>query len=753
MKQGGDGMLPLPNLDDRLFEQMVQDARKAIPAIFPSWTDENAHDPGITMMEMLAWLVEMQQYYLDRITEKHERKYLKLLGIRQRDAAQSRVGVRFHGVQRQMVLPRGTRLLAGNLPFELEERQVLVAANVDKVLVRAGAEAYDMTPSNEGAGVSFYAFGTQAAQGSRLYLGFDQPLPADTPISLHVQLFDKYPIPLVVDAASAFVPSGRVSWTYFGGETETGGLWNRLPLIQDGTKDFSHSGSVSFVLPSLMQPTVIHPAHDKSRYWLCCTLDEAGYELPPRVETVLLSTATAIQQETLSAVYEFDCGEAANFSVELSDALSCFGLVRVQVRQPDGSWIDWEETDALSACPAEACCYEVERLPREGLVRIRFGDGQQGHAVPEGFRCVRVISYRPEFEDIRWLGASNGLPYQTFRLEKPHLLPARLMLQVGEWIPGKGMVWEDWTRVDDFDSSKPNDRHYMLDAATGEIRFSDNEHGQVPDIPAEGMQNICIISCALGGGDQGNIKPHRIDRFEDPAFAMDGITPDNPYEAAGGRNAETLEDAKHRARLEQQHPLTAVTADDVERLALSTPNVRVARAKAIPLFKPGMRQDSGEQAPGHLTVVAVPYSPSSKPVPSPGFMETVRRHLNRYRLLTTEVHVMPPEYIKITVHAVVVVEPYLKEDASQLIQSLKRLLQPFDYTDGTDGWLFGRTVYKADVYEAIHRISGISYIQDLWLSAEGKGFRKDSDGDIVIPPYGLVFSGEHEIELISRTDV
>lgn len=63
-------MLPIPNLDDRMFEQMVMEARKSIPKLFPEWTDENEHDPGITLLELMSWMTEMQQYYLDRVTEK-----------------------------------------------------------------------------------------------------------------------------------------------------------------------------------------------------------------------------------------------------------------------------------------------------------------------------------------------------------------------------------------------------------------------------------------------------------------------------------------------------------------------------------------------------------------------------------------------------------------------------------------------------------------------------------------------------------
>ena len=64
--------LPIPILDDRTFEQLVQEAIRRIPVYAPEWTDHNASDPGITLIELFAWLTEMQLYSLDRILALQE---------------------------------------------------------------------------------------------------------------------------------------------------------------------------------------------------------------------------------------------------------------------------------------------------------------------------------------------------------------------------------------------------------------------------------------------------------------------------------------------------------------------------------------------------------------------------------------------------------------------------------------------------------------------------------------------------------
>ncbi len=78
--------LPVPKLDDTAFEQLVEEAKKRISQYAPEWTDYNVHDPGITLLELLAWLVEVQVYTLDVVTDLHRTKYLKLLGEEPRPA-------------------------------------------------------------------------------------------------------------------------------------------------------------------------------------------------------------------------------------------------------------------------------------------------------------------------------------------------------------------------------------------------------------------------------------------------------------------------------------------------------------------------------------------------------------------------------------------------------------------------------------------------------------------------------------------
>jgi hypothetical protein len=756
-------MLPLPNLDDRMFEQIVLEARKSIPRLLPPWTDENAHDPGITFVELFAWVTEMQQYYLNRVTHKNELKFLKLLGIQLQDAVSARADITITGVKDEMILPKGTKLLAADQAFETEDQMLLLPARIDKVIVRSQVEGNDMSSSNEHEGVSYYAFGSDTKVGSRLYIGFDRELPLGKAIGLTIKLFDHYPVQMASNPhlkPMPFIPSAKVSWKFYGLEPNSekpSSGWLPLPVIKDETIHLSHSGRLLFKLPVAMKAMTIHPANDRGRFWICCTLEEDGYEVYPKIDNISLNAASVIQRDTLSEAFLFASNGKPGQVYEFSDYVSFYGHSIIQIRDDSGDWLDWKPVDRLITSESHERHYELVKDNQSKTTIIAFGDGVHGAIPPKGADMIRLIAFVPEFAEKRYVGRSNGLPHQVFETNVTSFLKEGFLIQASMIHPTlKKEIWQDWTQVEDFDQSKSSDRHFILDAATGELHFGNNEQGLIPPFSEEWM-NIRIIACQLGGGTRGNVKKHLIQQLLSPTNEFAGLKVTNTRVAAGGKERETINDAKRRVQKQLQHPYRAITNEDYEEIAKSTPGLRVARVKAIPLFKLGLKNYPQQKAPGQITVVVVPFSEAKKPIPSKGFLNTVKHQLDRHRLITTEIHVIAPEYIKITVHAVVVVVAHLQDEADKIKTILNEFIQPLDHLDHLSilkqGWEFGRTVYRGDIYGEISRIKGVEYVQDLWLSAEGTGIRKEANGDIHLPPHGLVYSGEHMIEIRSPLDV
>jgi hypothetical protein len=107
--------LPLPNLDDRDFDELVEEARRIIQQSSPEWTDLSPNNPGMVILELFAHLTETMLYRLNRLPEKAYIAFLRLIGVRIHPPAAAGVRLRFsrgRALERPTEIPRGTRVAA-----------------------------------------------------------------------------------------------------------------------------------------------------------------------------------------------------------------------------------------------------------------------------------------------------------------------------------------------------------------------------------------------------------------------------------------------------------------------------------------------------------------------------------------------------------------------------------------------------------------------------------------------------------------
>lgn len=341
------------------------------------------------------------------------------------------------------------------------------------------------------------------------------------------------------------------------------------------------------------------------------------------------------------------------------------------------------------------------------------------------------------FEECKF--SSNGLPGFYMDLTSTPVMEKTLEVKVKE-----KHVWIKWSGVEDFDASKPGDKHYIVDSAVGRVTFGDGINGK---IPPKGEDNV-IVSYSAGGSLCGNVGPHTINKVLLGELA-EKVTVDNAEAASGGEEAETLEDAIRRVRNDMKKVYRAITSEDYEFLAKDTPGCKVARAKAVPRYHPNQNRE----VPGVVTVVIVPHSdnPDIHPKPDIDSLKTVLRYLDKHRLMTTELFVIAPEYFEVTVNAEVVIKPENLTDTieKKVKDKLCIFLNPI--TGGSDGkgWPFGRSVYLSEIYEIMDRVKGVDYVKTVTLKKNGE----EQEGDICIPAYGLVFSGNHVVKALEYEDI
>src|SRR5438067_5309309 len=87
--------LPAPNLDDRRFQDLVDDAKRLVQQRCPAWTDHNVSDPGVTLIETFAWMTDLLLYRLNRVPERLYVKFLELIGVNLFPPTTAQVAVTF----------------------------------------------------------------------------------------------------------------------------------------------------------------------------------------------------------------------------------------------------------------------------------------------------------------------------------------------------------------------------------------------------------------------------------------------------------------------------------------------------------------------------------------------------------------------------------------------------------------------------------------------------------------------------------
>lgn len=645
----------LPTIDDRRFDDIMAEIRTRIarytPEWTPVWTDVNDNDPGITMVQVFAWLSDMMLYRMSKVPMLNYIKFLQLLGIELNPAEPAQAEITFPVVDGfsdlYVIVPERTQVSATSsddsapLIFETQRSLYALAPGLKSLQAFDGYDYTDIHADNDESGQGFEPFGPLATSDSAFLLGFDyaNEFPPQVELNLAVWVFHQgaRPAPFNCDLPQtrAF-PSAQIVWEYWKGSE-----WQALSLLKDETQAFTQTGHIYLKTPAKgqMQRASIGAVTDQ-RYWIRARLQSSAYERPPQLFAIRTNTVAATQTQTAQD--------------------------------------------------------EV-------------------------------------------LGGSDGSRNQVFQLANTPVVVDTLMLEVNEI----GTIYDVWTRVDDFFRSSPSDRHYVLDRTSGEVRFGDGVNGSIPIGNVDNADaNVVARLYRFGGGKSGNVSAGTLKTLLTSISGIDenGIT--NLQAAFGGRDEETLDQAKLRAPQSIKNKCRAVTDEDFESLAKEAANI--ARAKALPLYHPDF---PGVKVPGVISVVVVPDSDDPAPMPSDGTLRTVCAYLNVRRLLTTEVYVIAPTYQKVEIRAQVIAEDNADLAAVKvgIENTLLTYFHPLKGGEDSQGWPFGGAMYYSRVYQRVFTVIGVQRIEQLVIVLDS--VEAPECKDVSLPTGVLVYSTEHDIQV------
>ncbi len=643
--------LPAPNLDDRRFQDLVDDAKRMVQQRCPEWTDHNVHDPGVTLIEVFASMTDQLLYRMNRIPERNHLRFLDLLGVRLYPPTAAQAGVTFwlSAAQPEAVtVSRGTRVTtprtdAGEVVgFTTTDDLVIPPVSLERVRSQISSEgSRDHARSLEQA-EEFRCFDEVPKAGDVLMIGLSGAAPS---CALAVRIDCR------IEGVGVDPDDPPLRW-----EAWTGDGWSDCDVDHDETGGMNRGGDIVLHLPPGHQVSVID-------------------------------------------------GQRA-------------GWVRARILEPEPDQPGYSDSPMISRIEA--------------------------HTVGGTVRAMNAAEVVDEV-----LGFSELVPGQRFLLAHRPVLPADgpVLVEVNE-----GDGWEPWTEVEDFAASGPEDRHFVLDPTAGEIslgpgvRDAGGELVQYGRVPLAGSP-LRIRQYRTGGGAGGNVGSGLIVQLVEPIPYVSSV--ENRYAATGGRDAETVENAKLRGPLQLRTRNRAVTLEDYTHIAkeaaLDAARVHTAAAGA------------GADA-GGVRVLVVPDVVDTdgrlafeQLVPNDEMLGRIASRLDECRTVGARVVVEPPTYQGITV--VVRVKARATAAPAPLqracLQALFEYFHPVRGGPDGGGWPFGRPVHVGEVYAVLQRLDGVELIEDARLFAADPitGERGEAVQRLELDPHALVYSYDHQVRV------
>lgn len=607
--------LPTPNLDDRRFQDIVDEAKRLIPTYCPEWTNHNLSDPGVALIELFAWMSEMILYRVNQVPDRFYTKFLELVGVELFPATPARTDLTFWlsaPVPEPVVVPARTQVGTGPVEvpvvFETDEDLRIVQPELIALLTSSGADRYlDCWDDLHYERASVPVFTSDPVRpGDAFYLGFAGSLAGNA-----VRL-DVHASALGLGIEPANPP---LRWEIWEGEA-----WVPARVHADTTGGLNRDGSVTLMVPTRHTPLTLA---QKRAWWL-----------------------------------------------------------RGRMVAPEGNQAPYRASPGI-----------------RDLSVVSLGGTVAGHH-----------SQQAPAEE---LGRSNGVPGQVFVCRHHPVLPRRAGETVRVITSGGST---DWTEVTDFARSDADDRHFTWDSTSGEIRFgprirypdgSARQHGAVPSSGA----TVSLSGYRYGGGAMGNVGTGTLMVLRTTIPYVDRV--ENLRSAAGGVDAEKVENAKLRGPVSLRTGQRAVTAVDFERLALDA-DPFVARARCLPPEERG--------GPVRLLVVPRIERPPEEIelddfALADDLVERISAFLDERRMLGATVEIGTPYYQGVTVAALVKSQPARPADLvrQRALDALYRYINPMvGGADGT-GWAFDTDLSVASVFQLLASVDGVERVEEVVL--------------------------------------
>jgi predicted phage baseplate assembly protein len=692
--------LPKSNLDDRTFKDLVEECILRIPRYCPEWTNHNPSDPGITLIEMFAWLTDQMLLRFNQVPRRNYVAFLELLGIRLNPPSPATCELTFYlsAAQTQEVrIPQFTEV--ATVRTETEEAVIFT---IDKELVIGNPQIK-------------YLFGADTAAETIP----NQDLRNLNPYNRRWQdleetlLFNEPSMPgncfyLVLSESENSIAGNAIAITFKGEAARTTGIDPNNPPLRwqawdgqkwvnvlrvrgdDKTKGFSFNGvaqplegaDVILHLP-LDLPVVSFVDTSYKGHWIRCT-----YVYPQEMQQPYSSSPSIVGLAVRS----------------IGGAINATQCIRVEQELLGISNGKAGQTFELQTKPV------LKREPSVGEhIRIKLpGETSENPLDWEQWQEVSDFAVSGP-EDPHY-----NIDSQTGEVQFGPLVrePSQLRQQIyqrGKVQPVGRIVRRDDHKADNLATYTPP----SVSNTAGEIAL-ERQYGKVPPPGSE----IYMMAYRTGGGTTGNVKDSKITVIKNSIPYVKSVI--NYKDAYGGTDPESLDEAAIRVPELLRTRECGVTPEDFERIA-RTASKLVARAHC--LTKPE------HTTAGIVRLLIVPQmvnldnfdfrggmNPDAEFALSEELKKEIKYYMSDRKPLGVQIKLEEPEYIGVSVRAEIILEPQYNNPRDKekirdnVLIAIYRFLNPLVGGFEGKGWDLGRSVYSSDIVAVCQKIPGVRYL-------------------------------------------